>query len=73
MNVKELIEKLQEFDPEMMVVHSGYEGGMAEVKDATEVLLALNVNTEWYYGEHDSVDDTTDWPEHKHAQAVELL
>jgi hypothetical protein len=72
MNVKELIEKLQGFDPELMVVRPGYEGGMTEVQCTNEMLLALNVNTEWYYGEHDQVEDTTDWPEHKHAQAVEL-
>ena len=73
MKVKELIEKLQEFDPELMVVRPGYEGGVTELESATEVMLALNVNEEWYYGEHDMVDDTTDWPKHKHAQGVELL
>ena len=73
MNVKELIEKLQEFDPELMVVRSGYEGGMTEVKYVEEVLLATYVHTEWYYGQHDKVEDTTDWPKHKHVQAVELL
>jgi len=72
MKVKELIEKLQGFDPELMVVRPGYEGGMTELHSATETLLALNVNSEWYYGEHDQVDNTTIWPEHKHAQGVFL-
>ena len=72
MKVKELIEKLQGFDPELMVVRPGYEGGVTELQSATEVLLALNVNEEWYYGEHDTVKDTTDWPEHQHAQGVKL-
>ena len=60
MNVKELIEKLQEYDPELMVIRSGYEGGVAEVKHAEFVTIALNVNTSWYYGEHEVVygDDT---------------
>jgi hypothetical protein len=72
MKVKELIEKLQAFDPELIVVRPGYEGGVTEVGYATEKLLALNVNEEWYYGEHDEVEDTTTWPKHEHAHAVEL-
>jgi hypothetical protein len=72
MTVKELIEKLQAFDPESMVVRPGYEGGVTEVQYAFKTLLALNVNEEWYYGEHDEVKDTTDWPDHKHAQGVSL-
>ena len=72
MKVKELIEQLQGFDPELMVVRPGYEGGVTEVEYANEVLLALNVNAEWYYGEHDEVVNTTDWPNHKHAQGVLL-
>lgn len=72
MKVKELIEQLQAFDPELMVVRPGYEGGVTEVEYAIGVLLALNVNTEWCYGEHEDVDDTTAWPEHKHVQGVHL-
>jgi len=72
MKVKELIEKLQEFDPELMVVRPGYEGGETEINYANIMLLALNVNEEWYYGEHDEVEDTTTWPKHEHAQAVGL-
>jgi len=72
MKVKELIEKLQAFDPELMVVRPGYEGGMTEVQYATKMLLALNVREKWYYGAHDQVDSTNEWPKHEHAQAVEL-
>ena len=72
MKVKELIEKLQGFDPELMVVRPGYEGGVTELESATEVMLALNVNEEWYYGEHDEVCNTTERPNHKHAQGVHL-
>jgi hypothetical protein len=73
MKVKELIEKLQGFDPELMVVRPGYEGGVTEVQYADEKLFALNVNEEWYYGEHDEVETIADWPEHQHAQGVKLL
>ena len=33
MKVKELIEKLSQLDPELMVVVRGYEGGVDEVSD----------------------------------------
>lgn len=40
MTVKELIEKLQELDPETCVMTSGYEGGYADanVSDVCEVV-----------------------------------
>ena len=72
MKVKELIEQLQALDPELMVVRPGYEGGVTEVEYATGVPLALNVNTEWYYGEHEVVRIEGLYPDHKHAQAVEV-
>jgi hypothetical protein len=53
MNVKELIEKLSHFDPELMVIVSGYEGGVDEVNNVGKVNVKLNVNTEWYYGKHE--------------------
>lgn len=53
MNVKELIEKLQSYDPELMVVISGYEDGVNEAKHAADVNIALNVHAEWYYGKHE--------------------
>ena len=57
MKVKELIEKLQALDPELMVVRPGYEGGVTEVDHITAIEVALNVNTEWYYGEHEQIDE----------------
>jgi hypothetical protein len=72
LKVKELIEQLQALDPELMVVRPGYEGGVTEVEYATGVLLALNVNTEWYYGEHEVVGIEGRYPDHKHAQAVDV-
>jgi hypothetical protein len=56
MKVKELIEKLQKFDPELLVVVDGYEGGVDSPQEPREVMLRLNVHdTEkyWYYGKHD--------------------
>lgn len=52
MTVKQLIEKLQGFDPEAMAVVAGYEGGYNEISDAGDIVLKLNVNKEWYYGKH---------------------
>lgn len=57
MKVKELIEKLQQCDPEKMVVQQGYEGGHGEVTRVREIRLKLNVNTAWYYGPHEEDKD----------------
>ena len=53
MNVKQLIEKLSAYDPETMVIVSGYEGGVDEAEYAADVKIKLNVYTEWYYGKHE--------------------
>ena len=53
MKVKELIEALSQLDPELMVVRSGYEGGVDEIKKIKIYDIELNVNTEWYYGKHE--------------------
>ena len=72
MKVKELIEKLQAFDPEHMVVVSGYEGGVTEATQTEFITIALNVNTSWYYGEHEVVygDDTHEG--HELALAIHI-
>ena len=72
MKVKELIEKLQEFDPELMVIRDGYEGGVSEATQTEFVTIALNVNTSWYYGEHEVVygDDTHEG--HELALAIRI-
>lgn len=57
MTVKQLIEKLQQFNPEAMVVVAGYEGGYNEISDAGDIRLNLNVNKEWYYGKHECDDN----------------
>ena len=71
MKVKELIEKLQAIDPELMVVTNGYEGGANEVDEIRVVDLALNVHKEWYYGDHEPVvDGWFEYPNHQKAKAV---
>lgn len=74
MKVKELIAALQAMDPEHMVVTPGYEGGVTELLGLRTVTIALNVHTEWYYGEHDVIFKTDQRPyqEHEKAQAVLL-
>jgi hypothetical protein len=76
MKVKDLIAVLQTYDPELMVVRSGYEGGVDEIMGHDKETIALNVNAEWYYGPHEVVvDEDQDEPEyegHKRIQAVYL-
>lgn len=60
MTIKQLIEELQKIeDQNILVMTSGYEGGF---NDVTFIVLpiynmALNVNTEWYYGDHEKAGD----------------
>lgn len=58
MTVGELIEKLQDLDPNLRVFTRGYEGGYDDVCVSEERSMALNVNTEWYYGKHDNVTES---------------
>lgn len=59
MTVKQLIEHLQQIDPELHVFTSGYEGGCEDivVSDIHNVKeIVLNANEEWYYGPHEEID-----------------
>lgn len=56
MLVEELIAELQKYDPKALVIRAGYEGGVTEITLINSTKIALNVNTEWYYGEHETVD-----------------
>jgi hypothetical protein len=59
MTVKELIEQLQQLDPETHVMTNGYEGGYRDVNYEGGLMeMALNVHTQWYYGPHEQADDT---------------
>ena len=69
MKVKELIEELSQLDPELMVVRSGYEGGVDEVTDYGLCDIELNVNDEWYYGKHEMLAEG-DKPRNKDSTIV---
>ena len=60
MTIKELIEQLQQLDPETHVFVKGYEGGLeyAELKGpVTDIALNINSEEEWWYGRHDYATD----------------
>ena len=66
MTVKELIEQLQTLDPDLHVFTSGYEGGYEDVVSVGNIKeVALNYNTEWYYGPHIEAE-----PEHKESHTI---
>ena len=57
MTVKELIEELEKINPELHVFTKGYEGGFEDVKiDGKIFEVALNYNTDWYYGKHQPIN-----------------
>ena len=64
MTVQELINRLQEFDPKLPVMLSGYEGGVYPgPNNFNTVTVALNVNSpeDWWYGPHDIVHDNSEY------------
>ena len=75
MKVSELIEKLQALDPNLRVVVDGYEGGVKDAGYVTVEEIALNVNEEWYYGEHEIIEadeDNAQYEGHERVQAVHI-
>lgn len=70
MKVKDLIAELQQFNPDLMVIRSGYEGGYAEATHVSEETIALNVNESWYYGPHETIDEYDQHEGHERVQAV---
>jgi hypothetical protein len=76
MKVKELIEHLKCHDPDSRVVIGGYEGGAHEVSNTGTLIIALNVNSAWYYGEHEVVGLLSrtgeEYPDHEKVKAVFL-
>jgi hypothetical protein len=73
MKVRELIEALKEFDPELEVCRSGYEGGYSFVSEVEKIKLVLDCNEEWYYGPHEDASDErtrADYPDNPRADAV---
>jgi len=60
MTVKQLIKALSQIeDQEIRVMVRGYEGGYNDINVDTPTIqyMALNVNDEWYYGDHEKVED----------------
>lgn len=56
MTVRELIARLQEFNPDTLVVVRGYEKGLDDIKDVHEIELCPKINeTAWYFGKYDIV------------------
>lgn len=68
MNVRELIEKLQQYPPDHRVFVDGYEGGIADVEKISVISVKLNVNEEWYYGAHEEIGDESDYNRRKHGE-----
>jgi len=57
MTVKELIEQLQQLDPDLHVFVRGYEGGYDYAGPIVEDKeFALDFHDEWYYGDHEVAD-----------------
>jgi hypothetical protein len=59
MNIKQLIEKLQQFDPETLVVVNGYEEGQDDINNIEEITIGLNPTKQsnWYEGKYSSYDN----------------
>ncbi len=73
MTVKELIEKLQELDPETRVMTNGYEGGYCDASVSEVCEIALNVNKAWCYGPHDDPNDRYIVPDKSQCQIVKAI
>jgi len=59
MTVKELIEQLQQLDPDLHVFTQGYEGGYNDIDEDYDIVeIALDVHTEWWYGKHEDADSS---------------
>ena len=73
MKVRELIEHLSTLDPELTVFVPGYEGGYHYAKISNVQDVYLNVNTEWYYGPHDTRDNFHFDPDsYEHVKGIVL-
>jgi hypothetical protein len=59
MTVRQLIEQLSTIEnQDVFIMTPGYEGGYNDVDNINtlQVDIALNVNTEWYYGTHERAE-----------------
>ena len=58
MTIRELVQALGKIeDQDALVMTSGYEGGFCDVTGIADPIdMALNVNDEWYYGNHERAE-----------------
>lgn len=56
MTAQQLIEKLQQLDPETRIFVPGYEGGYNDATISNIQDIALNVHDAWWYGDHEDAD-----------------
>lgn len=59
LTVKELIEQLQQHNQDDFVFIPGYEGGLANVSKIETTQVALFVNDEWWYGDHEKIRNSS--------------
>ena len=73
MKIKELIEKLQEYDGDLEVYVNGYEGGVNSLTNIGDpVTIALNVNDVWFYGDHEVVGYGNEYEGHERSTGIIL-
>ena len=63
MKIKELVEQLKKYDPEMLVVVRGYEGGWDDIEKIKEKILIEWENNSWYEGKYSYFEEKEDNPD----------
>ena len=64
MKIKDLIERLQQHDPETIVIVNGYEEGYDEIENLITISIAKNLNKRdrWWSGEFIDAKDNQGVP-----------
>lgn len=70
MTIKELIEKLKQFDENDLVMARWYEWGYCDAWEPKEFYMLLDVNTSPYYWPHEIDAECREDKESKRAKAV---
>lgn len=72
MKIHQLIEILLHHNQDLDVTVDGYEGGIhdLQVENIRLVDLMVNVNDEWYYGEHEEWDGDEGYHNRQHPNAL---
>jgi len=76
MTVRELIESLSKIeDQEVRVMVKGYEEGVEDIENIIPeiVNVALNVNTEWWYGRHEVIRNDNTYTDKEIVKAIVLM